>query len=405
MRMPELLAPAGDMEKLKVALHFGADAVYLGGQDFGLRANAGNFSLEELGEARRLTGMMKKKIYLTVNASLKPCEFGALENYLEELKPLDLDAYIVSDPGVLTAIRRIDPDRSIHLSTQANTCNGYAATFWWDSGVGRINLARELSLEDIRLFRSQTPAEMALEAFVHGAMCVAHSGRCLISSVMNNRSANRGDCSHSCRWQYHIVEEMRPGDVMPVEEDQRGTYLFNSRDLCLIDHLGPLVNAGIDSFKIEGRMKSVYYVAVVTRVYRAALDSLAANPEGWTADPSWREELETVSHRPYDTGFLLPRTDPAIHDADSHYVRQADFLGVIRRAEDGTLVADTRNRVLPGETLELVGPTMRTLSFSPDRFSNLQGERIESAHANMRVRMPLPAGAAPGDLLRRRKGG
>ncbi|MEJ2699846.1 MAG: U32 family peptidase, partial [Desulfuromonadales bacterium] len=300
MPLPELLAPAGNLEKLRTALDFGADAVYAGGERFGLRALAGNFSSEDLGRAVALTRSRGRRFYLTLNAYLRPGEVAAFADYLEELRPLELDAYIVSDPGVLALVQAVDPQRPVHLSTQANTTNAAAARFWGRAGVRRINLARELTLAEIRAVRAATDVE--LEVFVHGAMCVAYSGRCLVSAALTGRSANRGACAHPCRWRYALQEETRPGKYFPLEEDGRGTYLFNSRDLCLVEHLPELLKAGIDSMKIEGRMKSRYYVAAVTRVYRAALDRYLADPDGYEFDPLWREELEKVSHRPYGPG-------------------------------------------------------------------------------------------------------
>ncbi|PLY00696.1 MAG: peptidase U32, partial [Desulfuromonas sp.] len=254
-KRPELLMPAGDMQKLKTAVRFGADAIYLGTEDFGLRAHAGNFSLEELCDARELTRTAGVALYLTLNASLRPAEFAALEGLLEELKPLELDAYIIADPGVLAVIRQVDPERAVHLSTQANSCNPVAAEFWRANGVSRINLARELTLSDIQAFAAATRIE--LECFVHGAMCVAHSGRCLLSTALIERSANRGDCAQPCRWNYSLMEETRPDERFTIEEDGRGTYIMNSRDLCLVEQLPLLMAAGVDSFKIEGRMKSL----------------------------------------------------------------------------------------------------------------------------------------------------
>lgn len=395
----ELLVPAGDLEKLKTAIRFGADAVYLGGSAFGLRANAGNFSFDELREARTLTNAAGVQLYLTLNASLQPDEFGALTQLLEELRPLDLDAYIVSDPGVLALVRQIDPQRAIHISTQANTCNPAAAEFWRQNGANRINLARELTLEDIRAFSAAT--KMELECFVHGAMCVAHSGRCLLSAALLNRSANKGDCAQPCRWNYSLVEEMRPGENMDFEEDERGSYVFNSRDLCLIEQLPLLADAGVSSFKIEGRMKSIYYVAAVTRIYRAALDRILAGDDSY--DPSWRDELEKVSHRPYDTGFLFGREDAKVHPQDTHYIRTTDYIGVVRNGEDG-LYIEGRNRFLPGEEVELIGPAMRQQSFRLKRIHDLKGNELPVSQPNALVRLALPDWAEPGDLLRRSRG-
>ena len=397
-RRPELLLPAGDMEKLRAAVRFGADAVYLGSEAFGLRAHAGNFSLEQLRVARTLTRQAEVALYLTLNASLRPAEFQALENLLEELKALDLDAYILADPGVLASVRRVDPQRAIHLSTQANTCNPQAAEFWRANGVSRINLARELSLEDIRAFRLGTA--MALECFVHGAMCVAYSGRCLLSAALLQRSANRGDCAQPCRWKYSLVEETRPGEAFSFEEDGRGSYILNSRDLCLVEQLPELLAAGIDSFKVEGRMKSLYYVATTARVYRDAIDRLGADPTD--SDPRWRQELEKVSHRPYDTGFLFGLEEAKIHPENTHYIRTHDFVGLVR-CDDKGLWVEGRNRFLRGDTIELIGPRMRQESFIVDEIFDLTGASLPAGQPNAQLRIALPAWAEEGDLLRRKR--
>ncbi|PLX87002.1 MAG: peptidase U32 [Desulfuromonas sp.] len=397
-RSLELLVPAGDLEKLQTAIRYGADAVYLGGGAFGLRANAGNFSLGQLRQARTLTRAAGVKIYLTLNASLRPEELTVLEHYLEELRPLELDAYIVADPGVFALIRRIDPQRPIHISTQANTCNPAAAEFWRQQGACRVNLARELSLQDMTEFAQATRVE--LECFVHGAMCVAHSGRCLLSAAMLDRSANRGDCAQPCRWNYALVEEMRPGAAMTFEEDFRGSYLLNSRDLCLIEHVPQLVAAGIDSFKIEGRMKTIYYVAATTRIYRAALDRIQAGDS--TIDPLWRQELEKVSHRPYDNGFLFGREDAKINPADTHYIRSYDYIGVVRSGENG-LYVDGKNRFVPGDEVELIGPEMRQCRYRLERIESLDGEVCAVSQPNAQVRIALPDWAAPGDILRKER--
>lgn len=400
MRQPELLAPAGDLEKLQAALTYGADAVYLGGDHFGLRAMAGNFSLLQLKQARDLVHAAGKKLYLTLNAYLRPAELVELNDYLEELRALDLDAYIVADPGVLATVRRIDPGREVHLSTQANTTNGAAAEFWRKAGVKRVNLARELSLEEILEVRTTTTAE--LEVFVHGAQCVAYSGRCLLSAALVDRSANGGMCAQSCRWQYALMEETRPGQYFAIEEDSRGSYILNSRDLCLVDYLPQLVDAGVDSFKIEGRMKGLYYVAAVTRVYRAALDCYLADPASYCCDPAWRQELEKVSHRPYGNGFLSESRDAQVHSSDSTYRRSYDFVGVVLSvAEDGRGLVEGRNRFFPGEDLELIGPGMRQASFCVGLLASEKDLPLTVAQPNALITMPLPAGTRPGDLLRR----
>ena len=399
MMRPELLAPAGDLEKLAVALDYGADAVYAGGERFGLRALAGNLSLAELAEARALTRARGKRLYLTLNAYLRPAELPALADYLQELRLLELDAYIVSDPGVLAMVRRLDPQREIHLSTQANTTNAEAARFWGEAGVSRLVLARELTLPEIADIAAGS--ELALEVFVHGALCVAYSGRCLLSAAFTGRSANAGACAHPCRWEYAVVEATRPGAYLPIEEDGRGSYLFNSRDLCLLEDLPALLRAGVSSLKIEGRMKSLYYVAAVTRVYRAALDAYLADPAGYRCDPAWIEELEKVSHRPYGRGFLHG-ADPQLHRQDANDRRSHDFIGVVRRVEsDGRGVVEGRNRFFAGETLELIGPGMRQASFVVGALATPSGDPLAAGQPNLEVAMALPPGARPGDLLRR----
>lgn len=397
-KKPELLIPAGNLEKLETAVRFGADAVYLGAGDFGLRAHAGNFDLDDLRYARELTRRAGVAMYLTLNASLRPAEFAPLEALLEEFRPLEPDAYIVADPGVLLTIRRVDPQRAVHISTQVNSCNPGALQFWAANGACRVNLARELTLEDLRACAAEAPVE--LECFVHGAMCVAHSGRCLLSAALLERSANRGDCAQPCRWKYALTEEHRPDERLSIEEDARGTYLMNSRDLCLIDHLATLIEMGVDSFKVEGRMKSLYYVATTARVYRDAIDRLSTDP--WDQDPLWREELEKVSHRPYDCGLLFAPDDAVVYPEDAHYIRTHDFVGLVRGAPQELWVAG-RNRFFVGDELELVGPGMRQQRFRVNALRTLDGDALEVAHANSRVRLDLPEWAAEGDLLRRRR--
>ena len=399
---PELLAPAGNMEKLETALLYGADAVYVGGEQFGLRAQAGNFTLEQLARARELTLRLNRRLYLTLNAYLMPGETDACAAYLEQLRELDLDAYIVADPGVLALVQAGDPDREIHLSTQANTTNAEAARFWARAGVRRINLARELSMEDIRAVRSATDVE--IEVFVHGAMCVAYSGRCLLSAALTERGANRGLCTQPCRWSYALMEKTRPGQYFPIEEDARGSYVMNSRDLCLLEQLPQLIEAGADSLKIEGRMKSRYYVAAVTRVYRKALDSYLESPADWHCQPSWREELESVSHRPYSTGFFLGKDDPQLQTDHGGYIRRCDFVGEVSHVDaDGRGLVIGRNRFFPGETLELIGPDMRQASFEVRDPMTEGGAPLSVVQPNAQVLLPLPAGARAGDLLRRNR--
>jgi putative protease len=398
--VPELLAPAGNLEKLETALRYGADAVYCGTEQFSLRAQAGNLTLDELIRACETAHVLGKRLYLTLNAFLRPGEESAAQELLESLRAVPVDAYILADPGMLHLVRQIDPEREVHLSTQANTTSGSAAHFWHSQGVKRLNLARELSLQEIAAVRESTRAE--LEVFVHGAMCMAYSGRCLLSAGLSGRSANSGTCSHPCRWQYSLQEEMRPGEHFPVEEDERGTYIFNSRDLCLIDHLPELIEAGVDSMKIEGRMKSLFYVAIVTRAYRAALDAWRDNPDKYRLDPLLRRELEAVSHRPYGTGFLFDDDRAFVHAENSDYVRDCDFVGIVRKeAADGAWLVEGRNRFVAGDQLELIGPGMRQAELVFSEATTERGEVLTTVQPNASVHMTLPQGTQPGDLLRR----
>lgn len=401
MQKVELLVPAGDMDKLRVALRFGADAVYVGGDQFGLRASAGNFSLERLQQAVEEVHCVGKKIFLTLNAYVKPNEFYALDLYLDQLSPLAIDGYIVSDPGVLSRIKNKDPHREIHLSTQANTINASACQFWMQQGVQRVNLARELDLADISSIRDETDIE--LEVFVHGAMCVAYSGRCLLSTALTARSANEGACAQPCRWNYHLVEEKRPEQQFPIEEDEHGTYIMNSRDLCLLEQVPQLIDSGVNSLKIEGRMKTLYYVAAVTRVYRAAIDGYLADPQNYQCDPLWREELEKVSHRPYATDFL-PVADAAVHAQDSSYIRTYDFIGIVREIDECNLArVEGRNRFFVGDPIELIGPKMWQVSFTAPACVDKNDQPLAVIQPNAQVWMVLPAGAQVGDMLRRSK--
>lgn len=403
---PELLVPAGDMDKLRVALRYGADAVYVGGEHFGLRAAAGNFTLPQLHAAVELVHSRGKRLFLTLNAYVRPSQMEQLDHYLEQLRPLDIDAYIISDPGVLAHVKQIDPCREVHLSTQANTINAPACQFWLQQGVQRVNLARELSLAEIRSIRMHSAIE--LEVFVHGAMCVAYSGRCLLSTALTGRSANEGACAQPCRWNYSLVEQTRPQQQFPIEEDGQGSYIMNSRDLCLLDQLPDLIAAGVDSLKIEGRMKTLYYVAAVTRVYRAALDRYAADPDHYSCDPRWRAELDKVSHRPYTTDFLPP-DDALIHSVDSSYRRTHDFIAIVRQVDDcgagGATRAqiEGRNRFCPGDRVELIGPDMRQFEFCAPPCVDDNGVTLDVVQPNAMVWMELPCHVERGDILRRRK--
>jgi U32 family peptidase len=400
MTIPELLAPAGNLEKLKMAVHYGADAVYLGGKAFGLRRLADNFTLEEMAEGVSHAHDRGVRVYLTLNSYLRNGDFPALADYLAQLAPIPFDAYIAADPGVIDLIRETAPDRAIHLSTQANTVNWRSARFWRRQGVSRVNLARELSLAEIG--ETAAHAGLEVEAFGHGAMCISYSGRCLLSSVMAGRDANQGECAHPCRWRYALVEETRPGEYFPIEENNNGTFIFNSRDLCLIEYLPELAAAGVSALKIEGRMKGIHYVASTVRVYREALDRLRDEGAAYRFRPEWLEELCKVSHRGYTTGFLLGQPRDVAQEYHSRYLRSHDLVGVVETvAADGTAVIGVRNRLAVGETLELIGPQMKSEKFPLATLADSDGTLLSAANPNQRVRMVLPPGAAPLDLLRR----
>ena len=407
MLTPELLAPAGNMEKLKIAIHYGADAVYLGGVSFGLRNKADNFSVDEMKSALDYCHARKVKAYLTINSYPRNESLPELEEYLAQIAPLPFDAYIVADPGVIDAVRQVSPERELHLSTQANTINWRSARFWQQQGVRRINLAREMSLDNITETVERVPG-MEFEAFVHGALCISYSGRCLISSMLTGRDANQGECTHPCRWSYHLVEESRPGEYFPVVEDENGTFIFNSRDLCLLEHIPALVASGVQALKIEGRMKGINYVASVLRVYRQALDEYLAHPEGWHCRPEWLAELAKLSHRGYTTGFLFGQPRNVGQEYQSAYIRSHDFVGVVDEVRsDGTLVISVRNRVKAGDLIEFIGPGMRNDTLILQQFSTLS-ERgaatpAEVANPNSRILLTVPFTVQAGDLLRREK--
>lgn len=402
MKKPELLAPAGNMEKLKVAVHYGADAIYLGGETFGLRNFAGNFTAEEMNSAVSYCHDHGVKTYLTVNAYLANTDLPELEKYLERILPIPLDAYIVSDPGVLSLIREMAPTTVCHLSTQANTTNWRSALFWQQQGISRINLARETTLEAIKETRNHISAE--LEIFVHGALCISYSGRCLLSSIMSNRDANKGECTHPCRWGYALVEESRPGEYYPVIENGKGTFIFNSRDLCLIDHIPELVRSGADSLKIEGRMKGINYVASVVSVYRNAIDRFCDNPESYEPDPRWKEELAKLSHRGYTTGFLFGPPKEDGQEYDSSYIRTHDFVGIVKGVDDeGYALIDVRGQISRSDLLEFAGRDFTSLTCSASGMLSADGLPQEVANPNQVIKLKPPSPVDPFDLVRKLK--
>ena len=356
-KKPELLAPAGNMEKCKMALLYGADAIYLGGNKFGLRAFAANFSTAEIKEAVEFAHNLGKKVYVTVNIFAHNEDIAELPEYLLSLEEAGVDALLISDFGVWSIARQVVPDMALHVSTQANTCNWAAVEAWKNLGAERVVLARELSIAEISEIDKKCDVE--LEVFVHGAMCISYSGRCYLSSYLTGRDGNRGECAQVCRWNYKLVEENRPDQEFPIEEDERGTYIMNSKDLCLLDLIPELAEAGVDSLKIEGRMKSVHYVATVVSVYRKAIDAWYSNPKEFTIKSEWRDELEKVSHRPYFYGFAVNRPDEngQIYTTSS-YVQTRDFVGIVTGydKETNTAYIEQRNRMVAGEELEVLMP-------------------------------------------------
>lgn len=404
----ELLAPAGDLEKLKTAILYGADAVYFGGEMFSLRAGAGNLSIEEMKEGIAFAHERGKRCYLTVNIFAHNEDIEPLTTYLEQIKDLGLDAFIVSDPGIVDLIQEVVPGAEIHLSTQANMTNYRTAGFWHKMGVKRLVLARELTLPEIRQIRENIPQEMEIEAFVHGAMCISYSGRCLLSNFMIERDANRGMCAHPCRWKYALVEEKRPGEYYPVEEDQRGTYILNSRDLCMIEHIPDIVNAGIMSAKIEGRMKSIFYVATVVHAYRKAIDAYFTDPEGYSFDQSWMTELKKVSHREFTTGFYFHQpTNLDQNYQTSAYTREYSFVGLVKEYDEktGFALVEQRNKMTVGEEIEIFGPDIDYFTQNITAMMDAEsGEILESApHPQQLLKMKMDYPVKPHYILRKKK--
>ncbi|URZ00848.1 peptidase U32 family protein [Clostridium felsineum] len=380
MNKPELLAPAGNLEKLKTAIEFGADAVYLGGSKLNLRAFADNFSVEQLKEGIEFAHSKNKKVYITLNVFPHNEDLNGLEEYLKELYEIGADAIIVSDPGIIMTAREVVPNLELHLSTQANSVNYKTAIFWHKQGVKRIVVARELSLKEIKNFKAKIPETCEIEAFIHGAMCISYSGRCLLSNYMTGRDSNRGACAQPCRYKYSLVEEKRPNEYFPVYEDEKGTYIMNSKDLCMIEHIPDLVEAGINSLKIEGRMKSAYYVASVVKAYREAIDTYFKNPEEYKFNEKWMEYLTKPSHRGYTTGFYYGEKDRQYYDS-SAYVRDYDIVGIVRGydKETGVAVVEQRNKCYTGDKVEVLRPHGDNFEIELNDMRNKKGEPIENA--------------------------
>ena len=394
----ELLAPAGDMERLQMAAAYGADAVYLAGTTFGMRSFAGNFTPEALKEAVELCHRRGIRVHVTCNTMPRNNEVARLPEWLEYLDSLGVDAIILADVGTLALAAAHAPHVERHISTQASICNYETARAWHDLGASRVILARELSLEEIRTIRDKTPADLEIEAFVHGAMCVSYSGRCLLSNYMTGRDSSRGACAQPCRYQYALVEEKRPGEYFPVFEDEQGTYILNSRDMCMIDHLGDLCGASLSSLKIEGRAKSAYYAAIVTGAYRHCLDAAAA---GESVDPVWRDEVEHVSHRPYSTGFYYG--PPGQYYATSRYVREWQVAAVVTDCDSaGHAMLSLRNKFRAGDTVEIVGPDLRPFSMTVPEMRDEAGAPLEEPRTpQMKFHMDLPKAVPPCSLVRR----
>ena len=386
-KKPELLCPAGDMEKLKMAVLYGADAVYLGGTSFGMRSFAGNFDRDGLPEAVRYAHSHGVRAHVTVNTMPRNEEAAKLPEYLRSLDAAGVDALIVADLGVFTMAGKYAPNCERHISTQQSIANYACAQAWYDLGAQRVVLARELSLPEIREIRARVPEKLELETFCHGAMCVSYSGRCLLSNYMTGRDSNRGECAQPCRYQYALMEEKRPGEYFPVFEDEKGTYIMNSRDMCMIDHLDDLMDAGIDCLKIEGRAKSAYYAAIVTGAYRHVLDDLEA---GRAPDPVWRDEVEHVSHRHYSTGFFYGQ--PGQYTENSRYLREWQICAVVERCDaDGNAVLSLRNKFRTGDTVELVGPDFRPILWTAGAMEDMDGIPLsEPRTPQMRFRAKLP---------------
>ncbi len=407
MKKPELLAPAGDLEKLKIAVKYGADAVYFGGETFSLRAGAGNLTYEEMEEGIAFAHDRNVKCYLTINIFAHNRDIEPLTEYLKKISRLDIDAFIVSDPGIISMIQTVIPDAEIHLSTQANMTNYMTARFWHRMGIKRIVLARELGFDEITQLRENTPEDLEYEAFVHGAMCISYSGRCLLSNFMIERDANQGMCAHPCRWKYALVEEQRPGLYYPIEEDERGTYILNSRDLCMIEHIPELVQSGICSLKIEGRMKSIFYVATIISAYRKAIDAYCEDPDGYVFDERWMQEVKKVSHREFTTGFYFH--NPTNQDQNyqtSAYTREYTFTGLVKSydPETGYAVVEQRNKMVVGDEIEIFGPGSDYFVQTLTEMYNEEGEPIEAApHPQQILKIKLNGPAGPDFMLRKKK--
>lgn len=407
MRPVELLIPASSLEVLKIAVIYGADAVYIGGEVFGLRAKAKNFSMEDMAEGIQFAHEHGVKVYVTANILAHNGDLEGVREYFTQLKEIKPDALIISDPGIYTIAKEICPEIERHISTQANNTNYGTYQFWWNQGAKRVVTARELSLNEIAEIRKNIPDEMEIETFVHGAMCISYSGRCLLSNYFTGRDANQGACTHPCRWKYAVVEEKRPGEYLPVYENERGTYIFNSKDLCMIEHIPELIEAGIDSFKIEGRMKTALYVATVARTYRKAIDDYLTSPEKYKENMDWYlEQISNCTYRQFTTGFFFgkPSEESQIYDNNT-YIKEYTYLGIVgERNEEGLYRIEQKNKFSVGEQIEVMKPDGRNIPVTVKRIVNEDGNEMESApHPKQVLYIDLGQELEMYDILRRQE--
>ena len=407
MRDVELLIPASNLEVLKVAVLYGADAVYIGGEMYGLRAKAKNFSMEDVKAGIEFAHKHGVKVYITANIVAHNEDLEGIRKYFEELKEIKPDALIISDPGVFMIAKEVCPDIDRHISTQANSTNYATYKFWYDQGASRVVSARELSLEEIKDIRANIPDDMEIESFIHGAMCISHSGRCLLSNYFTGRNANSGECTHPCRWKYSVMEQTRPGEYMPVYENERGTYIFNSKDLCMIEYIPEMMEAGIDSFKIEGRMKTALYVATVARTYRKAIDDYMESEEKYRANMEYyKREIAKCTYRQFTTGFYFGKTDSESQIYDSNtYVKNYTYIGTVREVTpDGCVCFEQKNKFLVGEKLEAMGFDGTNIECEVQAIYDEKENSMDSApHPKQKLRVKLDKELETGIILRRKE--
>ena len=402
MTKPEVLAPVGDMERLRAAIRFGADAVYLGSTEYGMRAASANFHMDDLKAAVQYAHERDVRVYLTCNTLPNNREMERLGEFLQNAAGCGVDAFIVSDIGVLATAKKAAPQVEIHISTQAGIVNAVTATEFYKMGAKRVVLARELSLEDIRYIRDHTPSELEIEVFVHGAMCMSFSGRCLLSNYMAHRDANRGECAQPCRWGYYLVEEKRLDQPMPIMENEQGTYILNAKDLCMLEYIDKAIEAGATSLKIEGRAKSSYYVSTVTNAYRIAVDSYLESPQNWKLEPWLMDEVRKVSHRDYSTGFYFGRPQEGQRYDTGGYIRNCDIVAVVDCWKDGVAYCTQKNKFFAGDQVELLEPGTRPVEIAITELYNEAGEAIDDTkHAHMKFSFPLKTPVAEGTIIRK----